>query len=131
MLENEVKAKLQKIFGFQKATYDLPGESQEQECLFITISQPKVRPIDGRFVGQVEGSALVFAQNDKMPSGYFAKSIEKASAEDTEDFFFSDVGATQKIYQNIVQRSFSFVYFFNSQYDPDKGSIEEITFIQE
>lgn len=130
-MENELLEKLKKIFAFKKATYDLPGESREQEVLFVTLDQNTGRPIDGRLIGRVEGSAIVFAQNDKMPSGYFSKAIERASAEDLKDFHFVDFEANTKIFQNIVQRGFSFIYFFNSQYDPDKGSIEEINFIQE
>ena len=58
----------------------------------------------------------MFGNNDKLTFGYFSKRIAKSDPEDTKSLFFYDIESNTKRFQNIVQRGFSFIYFFNSQY---------------
>lgn len=127
MFEQELADKFKRIFGLKKVTYDRPGETQEQECLFIEVETSNNSIKDGRAIGRVTGKATLFGPSDKIPFGFFSKRIRNADPDDTHDLFFSDFETNTRLYQNKVQRDFSFVYFFNSQYDPETGSIDEVT----
>ena len=130
MFENELSEKFKRIFQLNKVSYAEPGESREQECLFVDVSLAKTNFKDRRVFGKVEGQAVFYAQSDKVKFGFFAKQIANADPNDTKDLFFSDFEENSKTYLNLVQRSFSFVYFFNSQYDPDIGTITGIEFTE-
>lgn len=123
MFEQSLKDSFKSIFQIDKVTYSQPSEAKEQECIFVEIDSARPTIKDGRQICKVSGRAQVFAQNDKLPFGFFAKKIKQADSSLTRDFFFFDVEESAKVYQNLVQRSFSFVYFFNSQYDPDIGTM--------
>jgi len=126
VLENELKEKFKKIFAVRKVTFDNPGESQEQECLFIEIEDCKSAIKDGVEKHKVTGNAVFFANADKMPLGYFSKRIKQADHDDTKDLFFFDFESNSRRNLNIVQRGFSFVYFSSAQYDPKVGEITSI-----
>ncbi len=130
MFENDLKAKFKRIFGFKKTTFASPSESHEQETLFIEIQKANSQVRDGRINGKVTGQAFVFAESDKLPLTYLSQRIRHADLDDTKDLFFFDLESNVKGLQNLVQRSFSFVYLFNSQYDPDLGSITSTTFTE-
>lgn len=135
MYEKALGEKLKAIFEVKKIDYGLPGETQEQECLFIAIEKSMVQPKDGMVKIKVTGTVTMFAFNKKLPFGYFNLAISKASNELTKDIFFYDFEENTRSYRDIVQRSLSFVYFFSSQYDPSVGTIESLeqttTFIEE
>lgn len=129
MFENKLKDDLQKIFGIKEVTFDLPGESREQDKLFVEVETAPSNFTDGMIHYRVTGTAKVFAQSEKIGFGFFAKAIARAGNDHpgiTRNFFFSDMDGNTPIFKNIVQRSFSFVYFFSGQHDPDIGSIESI-----
>lgn len=123
--------KLQKIFGVKKVTYVMPGESREQEFLFVEVERAAGQAKDGLYIARVEGTCQLFGTAEKIPFGYLSKAITKADAALVKDFFFTDFEANTKIFANIVQRSFSFVYFFRSQYDPKIGSISSLEIDEE
>ncbi len=127
MFEKDLEAKFKGIFGVEKVTYDAPGESQEQNALFIQVEEPKFNFSDKRVSAMVTGNAVMFGRNDALTFGYFSKCIAKASNDLTKDLFFSDFETNTQRFQNIVQRGFSFTYFFNSQYDPAVGTITSVT----
>lgn len=133
MFEKELESKLKKIFGVKKVTYDQPSDTREQECLFLEVEVPNNSIKDGRALARVTGKATMFGSAEKLHFGFFSKAIRQASIDDTRPFFFSDIEANTKFYQNIVQRSFSFVYFFTTQYDPKIGTLTsvEITVTEE
>lgn len=124
-MENDLLEDLKTIFSVKKATYDTPGESAEQMCLFVEIEQPRVNFREKRMVGRVTGSGKMYGRNDAMPVGYFEKAIRRAPKELTKRFHFSDMSATTPRSVNIVERSFQFAYFFDSQFDPDTGTMNE------
>ena len=126
MFEKTLKEKLQRIFDFKKSTFDLPGESQEQECLFIEVQNARPTIKDGRELAFVEGKLRVFANQDKLPFGYFMKRVKNADPADTKDLFFFDFEENGGTFRNIVERSLSFTYFFDSQYDPAMGTITTV-----
>lgn len=126
MFENSLKEKFETIFEISKVTYDQPGESKEQECLFINVEKCLNKVVDGHFYCRVRGKGFVFAQAGKIPFGYFSKKINKSDPALTKDLHFSEIEESENLYENIVQRSFTFVYFFNSQYNPVVGNIEDI-----
>ncbi len=123
MFEKELSEKFQAIFAVKKVTYDTPGESREQGCIFIEIENSRNSFKDGKAIAMVTGNAVIFSRNEEIPFGFFSKAIAKAPAALTKDLFFFDIEANTQRFRDIVQRGFSFTYFFNSQYDPAIGSI--------
>ena len=126
MFEQELEAKFKSIFKAKKVSFAEPGESQEQGTLFITIEDPKFRFGDANVRARVTGQAVMFGRNDALTFGYFSQCISKASHDLTKDLFFEDIDGNTKRFGDIVQRGFSFTYFFNSQFDPAIGTIEEV-----
>lgn len=126
MFEKKLEADLKAIFGVKKVSYDQPGASQEQDCLFIDVTSPGNVISPGRATAKVSGLLYMFAPADKLTFGFFSKCIEAAPKELTANFFFSEIEDNNKRFQNIVQRSLSFIYFFDSQYDPVTGSITSV-----
>jgi len=129
MFEKALAEKFKTIFDFKKVRYDRPSEeTPEQQVLFIQVDEPRCTIKAGKQVARVAGQATVIAEAEQLPFGYFAKRIAKADKDLTDDFFFFDIDQNTRTYMNLVQRSFSFVFFFNSQYDPEVGIINEIQF---
>lgn len=131
MFEKALEEKFKAIFKVAKVTYDQPGSSQEQEALFVEIENSYNSFSDQKEKARVTGKAIMFGNNEKLTFGFFSKAIAQADPNLTKDLFFFDFEANTKRFQNIVQRGFSFVYFYDGQYDPDTGSIEEIDFTVE
>jgi hypothetical protein len=128
MIESQLKDTLMRIFDFKKATFNMPdSDAQEQECLFIEIQDSKNRMGEAVQKGKISGIIRVFVNSDKMPLGYFAKKIEQAQSSDTKDLFFYEIEQNAGTYQNIVERTTKFIYFFNSQYNPSVGTINQVT----
>lgn len=132
MFESSLQKNLQALFGFKKITYDQPSsDTKEQECLFIQIESAPMRFKDGEAHVLVTGRALVYAQANKLPFGFFSKAIERANFTNpdlTKNFHFSELESNAKYFQNLVMRSFDFIYFFSAQYDPEHGKITEVNF---
>lgn len=134
MLEDSLKELFEKIFKVQKVTFDAPvlkGDGSvgaaEQECIFIQIDISKNIIKDKREKAMVTGTLTMIAKNDKLHFGFFSKAIMQADPTLTKDLFFFDFEANTKRFRDIVQRDVSFTYFFDSQYDPNTGSIEGVT----
>lgn len=126
MFENELKAKLTKIFKVKKVTFDEDSDQKEQECLFVDVDTAKFKVSKPTARAKVEGSVKMNANADKLGFGYFSKCIQEAKPADTKDFFFYDFEENVKTRNNLVQRSFKFVYFFSGQYDPKVGKITSL-----
>lgn len=126
MFEATLSAKFRKMFEVKKVVFDMPGESLEQDVLFVEVTLNKNSIRDGRAFAKVTGKVHMNAEAEKLPFGYFAKNIQ-LNADDAKDLFFYDFEENTRLYENIVQRSVSFVYFFNVQYDPAVGTITSIT----
>lgn len=126
MFERALEDLFKEIFLVKKTSFNLPGESQEQDCLFIDIENSRNTIKDGKAIAMVSGNAFMFGTADKLPFGFYSKKIERADKTKTKDLFFFDIEVNTRRYQDIIQRGFSFVYFFSGQYDPEIGIINEI-----
>ena len=124
-VESRLTELFKKIFDFKDVSFDAPGDNREQEKLFIEVELCRTKVVDKREIARVQGKATVFANAGKLPLGYFSKCIDAHPAE-TKDLFFFEIEDNTRMYENIVQRGFSFVYLFDSQYDPDLGIINEV-----
>ncbi len=130
MFEKQLSDALKKIFDVKKVTYDQPApEATEQETLFVEIETSPNTFGKKRIRAKVTGNAVIIGPNDKIPFGFFSQAIRNAPKELTDLFFFFDIDTNTRRYGNLVQRGVSFVYFFDSQYDPDTGSITSVDFI--
>lgn len=127
MFKKELEDKFKKIFNVEKVTYDAPGESHEQGCIFVDIDTCNPTIKDGKALAIVTGQAYAYAPSDKLPFGFFMKAIKKADPELTKDLFFFNIENNSQRFQNIIQRGFSFTYFYRGQFDPEIGSITGIT----
>lgn len=125
-LEKQLEDDLKIIFGAKKITYEQPSDLKEQECIFIEMEEPKTSFRDKKIHIVVSGRGSMFGNSEKLTIGYFAKCIERMSKELSKRFHFRNVDANTKYFGNLVQRDFSFVYFFDDQYDPDTGTMTSI-----
>lgn len=127
-IENELTEKLKKIFKVEKVSFANPGEKvKEHECLFVDIEQTRSREKDKKTIARVSGKINLYGNTDKMPLGWFSQRIRESNPDDKKDLAFFDIEMNTKYYQNLVQRTASFVYFFSTQYDPNLGSIESVS----
>jgi hypothetical protein len=127
MFKDELTQKLKKIFAVKKVTFDQPGESDEQDCVFVDVEKSENRFKDKRALSKVSGRLTINANSAKMPFGYLSKKIAECKPEDRAGLSFFDLEENSKSIQNLVQRSCTFVYFFSSQYDPNIGNIDTVT----
>lgn len=131
MFEKQLETALKSIFRVKKVTYDQPGPNGEQEVLFVEIEDVKPTIKNGRELAKVSGTCVMNAPADKLTFGFFARAIAQAPAAATKPFFFYEMETSTRRIQNIVQRGFSFIYFYDAQYDPDVGLITSVTITQE
>jgi hypothetical protein len=127
VFEKSLVAKLKRIFDVKKVTLDLVSASKEEEVIFIEVESANNRIKDGNQISKVTGKLRIFANSDKLPYGYLSKKIAEAKPDDTKDLFFYDFEENKGTIENICERSLSFIYLFNSQYNPDMGTITELT----
>lgn len=126
MIEKALKEKLERIFGIEKVSFDQPGESFEQKTLFVEIGTCRSSIKTGRHVARVSGRLLFSAPATQVPLGFFSKRIAEALLSDTVDFFFFEFEENANRYQNLVERSLSFVFFYNEQYNPEVGTMSQL-----
>ena len=77
---------------------------------FVEIESSKSVIKSGRALAMVTGSGMMFGNAEKLPR-IFSKAIKNADDDDTRDIFFFDLENNSKVFRNIVQRGFSFIYF--------------------
>lgn len=126
MFKKSLSAKLKRIFDIDKVSYDEPSESQEQEALFVLVEKSKNTIKEKKEIAFVQGKVLVFGSADKMPYGYFSKKIQEADAADTRDLFFYDAEENKGTFKGIAERSMSFIYLYENQYNPERGTMTSI-----
>jgi hypothetical protein len=121
-----LEAQLKRIFRLEKVTFDTPGESQEQEGLFVAVSKCKTKVKDGREIALVQGTIHIFSNADKLKYGFFSKALDQARPADTKKLFFFNFEENRGTFRNICERSLDFLYFFDGQFDPALGSITSV-----
>lgn len=134
MFKKEMQEKLKAIFGVSKVTFSSPGQSLEQDCIFVEIDNCKANTGQGVASARVSGSISIFSQYEKLPFGFFSKRIQQADPRHTKAFFFFDTDVEKQISptsaeaptQNIAERRASFVYLYSAQYDPNQGEITSL-----
>lgn len=131
MFKKDLLARLEGIFDFEKVTYDAVSESYEQDTLFIEVWQCIARLSSfGRQRAQVRGSLAVFSQANRLPFGYFNKRIERAKPALLRGLYFHnidiDVASSPARLQNLHERRTDFVFFYDAQYDPERGQLTEL-----
>lgn len=127
MFEDQLKKQLKDIFGVKKVTFDQPGESNEQETIFIEVEKSTNHISDKKYHARVTGTLTMVGNSDKMPYGFFSKAIDEAKNEDKKGLVFFDFERNSRIFRNIAQRTLGFTYFFDSQYNPNIGTITSVT----
>lgn len=132
MFETALIEKFNRIFDM-KVSLDLSkikfsdvGYSGEQDCIFVEVNSSYNQISTGRARAKIVATAKVFANADKLPFGYFSKKLAAAKVGDLNDIFFYNFEDNSNLFLNVVQRTFSFVYFFDSQYNPALGTINPV-----
>ena len=130
MFRNDLKTKLENIFGFKKTTYDAPSDQFEQDVLFISISNCFGRISGESALMKIAGSITVYSQDDKLPYGFFQRKLEKADPEYSKDLFFTnfdtDLDNSPARTMNIHERKCDFVFLYKQQVDPNKGKLTSL-----
>lgn len=126
-VEEILTSKLQKIFGIRKVTFCLPGEDREQDALFVHVNRNRSSFAKNKMSFNISGEIKLFSQNEKVPYGFFNRKIEQAKKEDKDGFFFHGFDENDPYGpQNLSERKVSFTYLTTTQYDPDKGEINQL-----
>lgn len=125
-MEKDLADKISRIFRIDRVTYDLPSDTEEQECVFIKIDASRNTFRPKRMVGRMVGAVTIYSQANKTPFGFFSKSIEQAQAADKKDLFFTNFEENVRVFGNLVERSASFTFFFSGEYNPNVGKIKKI-----
>lgn len=131
MFRKELEEKLKDIFGLRKVTFDAPGESFEQDTLFVEVTEAPSRFTQGKAYTKVLGNLVIYSQHGKLPYGYFMKRLQQAKPELTKNLFLfdadQDIAASGARLQNVEERRSKFMYLYSAQYDPDQGSLTGLT----
>lgn len=134
MFRSDLKARLEKIFIFGKTTFDEPGDSLEQDTLFVTVTRSSSKTHKGWATAKVEGYLTVFSRGDALPYGYFSKRIEQADPLLTNPFFFyemeTDIASSPARMIDIHERRLSFIFLYEEQYDPRQGELTSLELIK-
>lgn len=133
MFKNDLQRRLCAIFDVKKTTFDAPSDAFEQDTLFVDVTKSTSRMSDlkgGRQTAKVEGTLTMYSQDNRLPFGFFNKRIERAEHKYTDNLFFFDidvdVDASPARVQNIHERRVGFIFLYDSQYDPDRGSMTSL-----
>lgn len=125
MFEKALAEKLQKIFPLSKVRFDEPSEAKEQEGIFVTVESSVSKITEKKARAKATGYLSIFANSEKLPFGFFNKRIS-AMGSDAKEIFFYNIDQNAKYFGNLVERRCYFVYFFETQFDPDTGLISSI-----
>jgi hypothetical protein len=135
MFRKDLKEKLQQIFLAKKVTFDLPADeifsdlkTPEQEILYVDVTESKTKIKDAVQTAKVTGIGKMYGPADSLTYGFFEKRIQQAGYPLTNGFFFYNVEQNKGRIGNVIERTFSFVYFYSGQYDPEVGTITSIDF---
>lgn len=126
MFEKELAERLRLLFKMKKVTFDQPGESNEQDCIFVSVENPRIRFKDGRATARVSGKITIQGNSERIPFGFLSKAYQEADSALKKDIVFLNMEQNEKYYRNLVQRTCDFVYFFSTQYDPNMGTIDSV-----
>ncbi len=133
MFEKDLERRLRTIFGVRKTTFNAPDfDAPEQDCLFCQIVDAKPRMQargGGRETYVVEGYLTIFSQALRIPFGFFHKKLEQGDPADVASFFFGkemDIADSPARLQNIQERRINFTFLYDTEYDPNRGSLTSL-----
>lgn len=136
MFRKDLERRLSEIFGFDKTTFDaFKPDTPEQDTLFISILHARSKVGDkSRETARVSGDLVTFSQIGKLPYGFFAKKIERASVDAKRGLNFYeidvDIQNSPARFRNIHERRCSFVFLYDAQHDPARGTLNSLTWSQ-
>ncbi len=138
MFRKDLLNRLEQIFQLEKTTLLAPSIEFEQNTLFVEVIESRARMSGddgGRETAKVIGNITVYSQDNVLTYGFFTKAIERADPALTRPFIFFDVDVdlpqSQARIQNIHERRTSFVFLYDSQYDPNRGELTELEFTED
>lgn len=128
MFKKQLEHDLLKIFGIDIIRFESVSESQEQAAIFVEIEKVISTIKEKEQLYRVDCRVRLFARSEALPFGFLMKQIQAADPNVSQKFFFYDLEENAGTFQNINERSFKFIYFYNSEFDPDRGELTEIQF---
>ena len=126
MFQDKLIETFKDIFEIKKVSFNAPSDPTEQDTLFVEVDTSRNTIKDDLEIARVYGKAFIYAKASKVPYGFLSKKIKEAKKSDTKDLFFYDFETNSNVYVDLVERSFSFVYYYTGQYDPNKVKITDI-----
>lgn len=130
MFKKDLKNRLSHIFELPVRFEAIDWEAPEQDTLFVEIQRSRPRVQGNRITDKVEGQLIVVSQQEKWTFGMFTKAVERALPQYTKNFFFYEMDTVMPDsparLQNLQEVRSAFVFLFDSQYDPDKGSLTSL-----
>jgi hypothetical protein len=127
VFKKELSETLHNIFGIPKVSFDNSGD-KEQNILFVDVASNVTVAKKTKVTAKVTGTLRMYAPNDKLTFGFFAKKLHTCSPSDQANLFFYEMDQSGEYYGNLVERTCNFVYFFQDHYDPEDGELDEIEF---
>lgn len=134
MFKKDLQNRLKNIFDLP-VRFEAPDfDALEQDVLFVEIHRCRPRVQGERITDKVSGQLMVFSQQENWTFGMFTKSVERAEARYTKNFFFFEMDTVMPDsparLQNLQEIRSAFVFLFDSQYDPDKGSLTSLEIME-
>jgi len=129
MFHKALEKDLLQIFGLKSLHYGTPAIGKEQDVLFVTIEDTKIKINKGKEIGRIYGRISVIGLIGKNRSGFLLKKIDLADIKITERFVFerTEVPIVVTGYEERFNTySVDFIYFYKSEYNPPAGKITEV-----
>lgn len=130
MFKEQLKADLEKIFGFKKTTFEAPSDTYEQDTLFVEIVECRTRATQGTVYAKVSGILVTYS--NKIPFGYMTKRVGlPQSLEAAKNFFIEperEIAMSAARLLNIAERRTNFTFLYQAPYNPATDSMEGIDF---
>jgi len=129
MFESELETVLKRIFDVPKVSFAKPSDKvKEQNVLFVDVIKCTSKAKENIYKAKVTADLVMYAPATKLTFGFFNKRIQQSTVEDTKNFYFYNIEESEKVYGDVVERKLSFIYFFQTEYDPDHGSLTSVEF---
>ena len=132
MFKKTLEDNLINIFGIRRVSFAEPSSENEQNVLFINIASCKTSFSANKIYFDVRGQITLYAVNEKLPFGYFQRKIELSKKEHSEKLFFYNIEENLQYggQVGLTERSASFVFSYSTDFNPNKGLINDINLIE-
>ena len=128
MFNKNLEEKLINIFGISRVSFAEPSAENEQNVLFVNITNCKTSFAAKNIYFEVRGGITLYSINERLPFGYFQRKIELAKKEDAERFFFYNIEENLQYggQVGLTERTCDFVFTYSTDFNPNRGEINEI-----